>query len=151
MTNKELVLETMKRSGKLIAQNVQSKSAEMTGTELNAESDYIPDFKAACALMNMLDRPIGFICKSTAGRIVKLLQNYDSTIFTAEPEELAAQWGFVWSNDPAHALPFIALSTSPYMKGNCCIENDVIYRSTIDDNVWSPSAYPQGWEAVEAV
>lgn len=148
MTNKELVLETMKRSGKLIAQNVQSKSAEMSGTELNAEADYIPDFKAACALMNMLERPVGFICKSSAGRIVKLLQNYDSTIFTAEPEELAAQWGFVWSNDPAHALPFVAISTSPYMKGNCCIENDVIYRSTIDDNVWSPSAYPQGWELV---
>lgn len=148
MTNKELVLETMKRSGKLIAQSVQSKSAEMSGTELNAEADYIPDFKAACLALNMLNRPISFVCKSTSGRVVKLLQVYDSTIYTAEPEELPAQWGFVWSNDPAHAKPFIAMATSPYMKGNCCIENDVVYRSKMDNNVHAPSAYQQGWEQV---
>lgn len=149
MTNKELVLETMMRSGKLIAQSVQSKSAEMSGTELNAEVDYIPDFKVACEKMNMLDRPVGFVCKSTSGRVVKLLQVYDSTIYTAEPEELPAQWGFVWSNDPKHALPFIALSTSPYMKGNCCTEDGFVYRSKMDNNVYSPSAYPDGWEKAE--
>ena len=148
MTNKEYVLETMKRSGKLAAQAVQTRSSEMTGTELNAEFNYIPDFIAACKKMNMLNRSIGFVCKSSAGRIVKLLQNYDSTIFTQEPEELPAQWGFVWSNDPVHALPFVAISTSPYMKGNCCTENDVVYRSKIDNNVHAPSAYPQGWEKV---
>ena len=148
MTNKELVLETLKRSGKTIAQSVQDKSSAMTGTELNSESDYIPSFVAACKKMNMLERPIGFVCKSSAGRIVKLLQNYDSNIYTSEPEELPAQWGFVWSNDPKHALPFVAISTSPYMKGNCCSEDSQVYTSTIDNNVWSPKDYPQGWELV---
>ena len=148
MTNRELVLETLKRSGKLIAQSVQTRSAEMTGTELNAEHSYIPDFKVACEKMNMLNRPVGFVCKSSAGRVVKLLQVYDSTIYTQEPEELPAQWGFVWSDDPAHAKPFVAISTSPYMKGNCCIENDEVFRSLIDNNVHAPSAYPQGWEKV---
>lgn len=149
MTNKEFVLETMKRSGKLAAQNIQDKSGTMTGTELNGESAYIPDFTAACKKMNMLSRPVGFVCKSSAGRVVKLLQVYDSTIYTQEPEELAAQWGFVWSDNPAHALPFVAISTSPYMKGNCCTDNDTTYRSLIDNNVYAPSAYPQGWEVVE--
>lgn len=148
MTNKEIVLETMKRSGKLVAQSVQTRSAEMTGTELNAEVMYIPDFKAACAKMNMLNRPVGFVCKSSAGRVVRLIQNYDSTIYTQEPEELPAQWGFVWSDDPTHAKPFVAISTSPYMKGNCCTETDEIFRSIINNNVHAPSAYPQGWEKV---
>lgn len=148
MTNKEYVLETMKRSGKLAAQEVQTRSSEMTGTELNAESNYIPDFIAACKKMNMLNRPVGFVCKSSAGRVVKLLQVYDSNVYTQEPEELPAQWGFVWSDDPAHALPFVAISTSPYMKGNCCSENDEIFRSLIDNNVHAPSAYQQGWEKV---
>ena len=148
MTNRELVLETLKRSGKLIAQSVQTRSADMTGTELNAEQSYIPSFTIACAKMNMLNRPVGFVCKSSAGRVVKLLQVYDSTIYTAEPEELPAQWGFVWSDDPAHAKPFVAISTSPYMKGNCCIEGDNTFRSLIDNNVHAPSAYPQGWEQV---
>lgn len=148
MTNKEIVLETMKRSGKLVAQSVQTRSVEMTGTELNAESTYIPTFAAACQKMNMLNRPVGFVCKSSAGRVVKLLQVYDSTIYTQEPEELPAQWGFVWSDDPAHAKPFVAISTSPYMTGNCCTEGEEVFRSLIDNNVHAPSAYPQGWEKV---
>ena len=148
MTNKEFVLETMKRSGKLAAQSIQTRSAEMTGTELNGESMYIPDFKAAVKKMNMLNRPVGFVCKSSAGRVVRLIQNYDSAIFTQEPEELPAQFGFVWSNDPAHAKPFVALSTSPYMKDNCCTEGNDTFRSKIDNNVHAPSAYPQGWEKV---
>ena len=150
MTNREYVLETMKRSGKLAAQTVQSRAAEMSGTELNAETAYIPAFTAACRKMNMLQRPVGFVCKSSAGRVVKLLQVYDSAVYTQEPEELPAQWGFVWSDNPAHALPFVAISTSPYMKGNCCTEDGKVYRSTMDNNVWAPSAYPQGWEEVRS-
>lgn len=148
MTNKEYVLETMRRSGKLAAQDVQNRVAEMTGTALNAEKAYIPDFTAACKKENMLNRSVGFVCKSSAGRVVKLLQVYDSTVYTQEPEELPAQWGFVWSQNSEDAQPFVAMSTSPYAKGDCCIENETVYRSLIDNNVWAPSAYPQGWEAV---
>jgi len=145
----DLVYETLHRMGKTIAKTVQAESANMTGTELNAEDDYIPAFAAALAKKNMLSRPVGFVCKSSAGRVVKLLQVYDSDIFTAEPEELPAQWGFVWSTDPKKAKPFIALSTSPYMTDECCTEGDKTYRSRIDNNVHAPSAYPAGWEVVE--
>lgn len=152
MTDMEYVLETMKRFGKVAAQSLQDRSPEMDGTQLYAEEEYIPAFTAAVAKQNMLTRKAGltdgFVCKSSAGRVVRLLQNYDSTIYTQEPEELPAQWGFVWSTDPAKALPFIAISTSPYMTGNCCTEGGKTYRSTIDNNVYAPSAYPQGWEEV---
>ena len=150
MTSKERVLQRERERGRLAAMEVQSKAPEMTGTELNAADDRIPRFKEAVKKMNMLDRHAGltdgFICKSSAGRVVRLIQNYDSDIYTVEPEELPAQYGFVWSNDPAKAKPFIAISTSTYMKGNCCTENDIPYRSKIDNNVWAPSAYPDGWE-----
>lgn len=42
-------------------------------------------------------------------------------------------------------------STNPYMTGDKVhfpTENDPVYESTIDNNVWSPSAYPQGWKEV---
>ena len=74
-----------------------------------------------------------------------VLQPYDSTIYTGEPETLPAQWGFVWSTDPAKALPFVTMSTSPYMKGDCCTDGGKVWRSTINNNVWSPDTYPQGW------
>ncbi|MBR2483549.1 MAG: hypothetical protein IKB53_02265 [Oscillospiraceae bacterium] len=148
MKKKELVLETLKRSGKLAAETVQRNAAEMSGTELNKESAYVPEFIAACAKMNMLNRAVGFVCKSPAGRVVKLLQPYDSDVYAAEPEELPAQWCFVWSDDPSHALPFVAISTSPYMKENCCMEGNETFRSLVDYNVHAPSEYPQGWEKV---
>ena len=143
------MMEIIKHMAKLAAQAVQDKSSEMTGTELNAEEKFIPDFQTAKARMNMLERKAGFVCKSSAGRVVKLLQPYDSDIYTGEPEELTAQWGFVWSDDPAHAKPFIALSTSPYMKGNCCLWEEKVKRSKVDNNVWSPADYLDGWEDVE--
>ena len=81
---------------------------------------------------------------------MKLLQLYDSTIFTQEPEELPAQWGFIWSTDPAKALPFIALSTSPYNMGDCCLNSaGEVKRSTMDNNVWSPDTNPEFWEDAE--
>ena len=144
----EFYLDAMRAQGKADAADLQTRSADMTGMELYAEKQAIPDFQAAKAAKNMLERPVGFICRSTAGRVVKLLQVYDSMVYPGEPEELPAQWGFEWSTNPEDALPFIALSTSPYGIGECCTENGQVYRSTIDNNVWAPSAYPQGWEGV---
>lgn len=149
MTSKERVLERERQRGRLAALEVQEKAPDMNGTELYAVDDRIPNFTAACRKMTMLDRPVGFVCKSSAGRVVKLLQPYDSTIYTQEPEELPAQWGFKWSTDPAKALPFVAISTSPYMIGDCCTEDGDVFRSIIDNNVWKPSDYAQGWEKVE--
>lgn len=154
MTSRERVLKREYDRGRMAAMEVQERSPNMTGTELNAVDDRIPWFKEAVKRMNMLDRHAGmtdgFVCKSSAGRVVRLIQNYNSDVFTGEPEELPAQYGFVWSNDPAKAKPFIALSTSPYMKGNCCTENSNIYRSKMDYNTHAPSAYPLGWEIVTA-
>ena len=146
MTDREYVLQTMRDTGLSQAQRIQAEAPDMTGTELYAEEQYIPDFQAAVALHNMLERKAGFVCRSTAGRLVKLLQPYDSTIYTQEPEELEAQWGFYWSTDPDKALPFVALSTSPYGVGDCCTEDGHVCRSTMANNVFSPSDYPQGWE-----
>lgn len=146
---KDFVLDSMRRQGRLLALDLQSRAGGMTGTELYAESEYIPKFQAVRTAKNMLNREIGFVCKSSAGRVVRLLQPYDSDIYTVEPEELSAQWGFVWSDDPTKALPFIALATSPFMTGNCCTENGKTYRSKVDNNVHAPSAYTDGWEEVE--
>lgn len=144
--NQQLYIDAMHAKGVADATDLQQRSAEMDGTALYAEEEKIPEFSVAVATMNMLERPVGFVCKSSAGRVVKLLQVYDSTIYPQEPEELPAQWGFKWSTDPSKALPFIALSTSPYMVGDCCTESGKVWRSLIDNNVHSPSAYPRGWQ-----
>lgn len=136
--------------GRANALALQDKAPEMTGTELYAQDGDIPTFAAACANSNMLTRKAGFCCLSPAGRVVRLVQPYDSTIYTQPPEELPAQWGFAWSTDPAKALPFVAISTSPYGVGDCCVFEGKVWRSTHDTNTWSPAEYPGWWEEVSA-
>ena len=148
MRMSNLYTEAMFEKGMADAADLQNRSSTMDGTALYVEEEKIPDFQAAKAKMNMLNRPVGFVCLTSAKRVVKLLQVYDSDIYTQEPEELPAQWGFVWSTDPQKALPFISLATSPYNTGDCCTENGIVYRSIMDNNTWAPSAYPQGWEQV---
>lgn len=151
MTNKDYVIDAMRERGRKLALKVQEEASTLTGTELNDKDDYIPLFTESIKVKNMLNREVGFVCRSSAGRVVKLLQLYNSDIYTNEPEELPAQWGFVWSQNPEKAKPFIALSTSPYNKGDCCIDinDNYIYKSLIDNNVFSPTDYPAGWEKVE--
>lgn len=39
-------------------------------------------------------------------------------------------------------------STNPYMTGDRVTYNGKVYESTVDNNVWAPDAYPQGWKEV---
>lgn len=144
-------LEMLRQSGKVDAMALQERSSELSGTELNAEDDKIPRFKAAVKEKNMLDRKAGqqdgFVCMSSAGRVVRLIQNYDSDIHKGEPEELPAQFRFVWSTDPAKAKPFIASSTSYYNTGDCCLNKaGEPRRSKINANVFDPDVSPEFWE-----
>ena len=157
MTSKERVLKREYDRGRMAALEVQEKAPAMTGTELNAVDDRIPRFSEAVKKKNMLDRKAGqedgFVCKSTAGRVVRLIQNYDSDTWLHEdgtrwePEELPAQWRFVWSQDPAKAKPFIASSTSYYNTGDCCLNRaGRPVRSKIDVNTFDPDVNPEFWE-----
>ena len=157
MTREE-ELAMIRQNGYLAAKNLQQTAPGMTGTELNAKDDKIPDFREAVKKKNMLERPAGqddgFVCRSSAGRVVRLIQNYDSDVFTGEPEELKAQYRFVWSTDPAKAKPFIASSTSYYNKGDCCLNKaGQPRRSKINVNTFDPDVSPEFWEDpyVEAV
>ena len=140
----------MQQAGLTHAQALQAKAPEMTGTELYAQEDYIPDFQAAKAKANMSTRKAGqtdgFVCRSSAGRVVRLIQTYDSDTYPAEPEELPAQWRFVWSTDPKKTLPFISLATSPYATGDCCTYEGHVWRSGQDTNTWAPGTVGVQWE-----
>lgn len=40
-------------------------------------------------------------------------------------------------------------STNPYMIGDRVTYKGKVYESLIDNNVWAPDAYPQGWKEIE--
>lgn len=148
MTSKEFVLSTMRKYGEATAKALQEKADTMTGTELYKEIAFIPSFYAALAKCNMLQRSKGFVCRSPQGNVVKLNQPYDSDIYKEEPEQLTAQWGFKWSTDPKLAKPHLKSAESPYGVDECCIWEGGIYASTMKDNTYTPTEYPQGWRFV---
>lgn len=158
MTDKDYVLEIMHKHGLDAATELQAASVDMSGTELYNKEQYIPGFSEAVALKNMLERKAGqkdgFLCLSPSGRVVRLIQNYDSSVYTQDPEELPAQWGFYWSTDPKKALPFVELATSPYNTGDCCtypIDPDAeepeihVWQSGQDNNTWAPGTINIQW------
>lgn len=150
MTKKELVLNTFRRYGKTTAQAIQEKASEMTGTELYDESFFIPSFEDARKKKNMLERKAGFVCLSPSGRVVELIQPYDSDIYAGDPETLTAHWRFKWSQNPKHARPFICSAESYYRMDDCCIASDgTVRRSKLDVNTYDPMVNPEFWEVVE--
>lgn len=160
MTDKELVLQVLQDYSRDKAVALQADQVNMTGTELYAQEQYIPDFQAAKAAMNMSQRKVGendgFLCRSTAGHVVRLIGSYDSNVWPGEPEELPAQWKFVWSKDPKKARPFVAISTSPYNTDECCIYPaedgvDHVYRSVQDGHVWPPRTVNIQWDDLGTV
>lgn len=69
------------------------------------------------------------------------------------PEVAPSLWARVLIPDP-EVIPIWEQpdSTNPYMKGDKVhypTINDPVYESLIDNNIWSPTAYPAGWELIE--
>lgn len=144
MDNKDFVINTLQKIGYQIAQELQNSIPNLEVTEIVAQEEYLPKFDNTRQYLNF---KAGYTCISPKGNAVRLLQPYDSLVYPQEPEELLAQWGFYWSTDPKKAKPFIKSAESPYYKGDCCIEKDGVYRSTLETaNVYAPSEYPAGWE-----
>ncbi len=131
---------------KMVALDMQEQAADMTSDELYESEDFFPAWNPQ--IHNYLKKKIGYVCKSPKGTLVRLIQPYDSDIYTQEPEELPAHWGFYWSKDPKKAKDFVKSATSPYNIGDCCKENGAVYRSTMDGNTYAPSEYERGWELV---
>lgn len=134
--------------GKADAEALQLAAPSMSGTELNGSAAKIPMFTEAVKVKNMMEREAGeltgFVCMSSARRVVRLRQKYDSNVHRGEPEEYPALWKWVWSKDPAHARPFIKSAENYYEEGDCYTWGLEIYASTYTGNTYSPEEYPAG-------
>lgn len=76
------------------------------------------------------------------------MQEHDSTGNPMwSPAYDTALWALYHGRDAAHALPFKAEGHNPYHKGNWMIWTDGYrYCSNMENNVWTPEGYPQGWD-----
>ena len=82
------------------------------------------------------------------GVLYKCLQSHTSQE-TWIPTDAPSLWAKVLIPDP-NVVPEWEQpdSTNPYMKGDKVMFEGKVYESTINNNIWSPSAYPAGWKEI---
>ena len=147
MESKTFVLEKMKAIGLQAATALQEQALDLTGTQIIDREADIPEFDPAVQYLNWTAKAV----VRDNDQVWQLLQPYDSTVYTDRPENLRAQWGLCHTKNPKKTKPYVEPqgTSGVYMKDECCVQNDVIYVSTIDNNVWPPDQYPAGWKKYE--
>ena len=82
------------------------------------------------------------------GKLYKVLQGHQSQS-DWKPDKSPSLYAPLLTDPSGAVLPWVQPeSTNPYMKGDRVKYNGKTYESLIDNNVWSPEAYPAGWVEV---
>lgn len=148
MDNKALILNAMKSAGAADASAIAAKSisGEADDTALIAAEEQIPTWRQR----DYTDVPIGTPYKY-GDQVYKLWQAHDATNQPDwTPDKAVSLWDICHTTDPSKAKPYVAPqgTRGMYQTGEVCTEGGIIYHSTINNNVWQPSAYPQGWKEI---
>lgn len=147
MTSKERVLARERERGRAAALGLAARAPELDGTALIAEQDKIPAWREDAVYTT---DHVGFPVQDK-GQVYTILQPHTPANNPgSRPADLPAIYSIRHTKDPARAKPYQAPNgtSGVYNTGDCCTENEKTYRSRIENNVWPPSAYPDGWEEV---
>lgn len=148
MMNKTESLLKMKEKGAYDALQLQTEAASgsLTETEIIEREISAPNFDPTKDYAKWpVNSPV-----VDEGQVWLLLQPYNAANYDGRPSTLRALWGLAHTKNPAKAKPYVAPygTSGVYMKDECVLWTDgKVYVSTIDNNVWTPEAYPAGWTA----
>ena len=67
----------------------------------------------------------------------------------SNPDNAPTLWEDIAYKDGYRYIPETITAGTAFALGECGWWEDVLYRSLIDANVYTPAAYPAGWEVVE--
>ncbi len=149
MSNKYSGLEAALRSARMTFVS-EANAGDRTGTEIIACEDLLPAWTKAGPKGDG-SHEVGEAC-THEGQSWRCCQAHNTNNNPdIEPGNSPAQWAPYHTTDPTKAKAFIQPTGAhdAYQTGDRVTYNGQIYESTIDNNVWSPDTYPQGWEVVE--
>lgn len=152
MKSQDMILELMRAQGRTDALGLRGRAAGMDGTAIIAEEVKIPAFDPS---KDYSDWPVGAPV-SDQEQIWTLITPHNAASYDGCPASLRALWGLCHTKDPVKAKTWIAPNgiSGLYMTDEVCTDPSaedptVVYRSKVDDNAFSPSAYPSNWERIE--
>lgn len=64
------------------------------------------------------------------------------------PDNVPALWEDISYREGYRIIPAVITAGTAFAKDECGWWGDALYKSLIDANVYTPEAYPAGWEAV---
>lgn len=146
MNSKDFILSVFRDVGRSDALSLRSRAAEMDGTAIIAEEHKIPAWDAKKDYSAFpTGAPVTF-----GGNVYGLLQPHNASHYTGDPSSLPALWSPKHTKDAARAKAWLTPNGTSglYHTGECCVFADKVYRSTADNNPYSPADYPAWWEVV---
>lgn len=150
MMTKVESLTKMKEKGAYDAQELQSAANEgkVTETEIIDQEIAVPAFDPTKDYSGWkANSPV-----ADEGQVWLLLQPHNAANHEGRPSTLRALWGLAHTKNPDKAKPFVEPygTSGMYMKDECVLWTDgKVYKSVNDNNVYTPEAYPAGWEEVD--
>lgn len=143
--------EELRERGKADAAALAAKAVEGSadGTVLIDQEDTIPTWRQRDYSSVSVGTPYKW-----QGQVYKLWQQHDATQQPDwTPDQAVSLWDVCHTTDPAKAKPYQAPQGSRglYNNGEVCLVDGHVWRSIMDNNAWTPSGYPQGWEDLGAV
>lgn len=154
MTSKEFVAEALRDIGKQKALNLRAKvvANEVDDTSLIEQEELVPNWKAIDYSNFEIGTPVRDPSDGT-GQVYKLLQKHDATGHDDwNPAAAVSLWDIAHTKDPAKAKPYVEPqgTRGMYMKDEVMIWTDEkVYKSTIDNNVYTPEVRGSYWSVVE--
>ena len=141
-----LAQEELRERGAADAAVLAAKAVtgEADGTDLIAAEAQIPTWRQR----DYSAVPVGTPHK-WQGQVYKLWQQHDATAQPDwSPDQAVSLWDICHTADPAAAKDYQAPQGSRglYQTGECCLYGGHVWKSKIDNNSWTPDAYPAGWE-----
>ena len=141
MTNKELVLDMMRRQGRADALDLRGRAPELDGTAIIAEESKIPVWDSA---KDYSDWPVGAPA-ADEGQVWLLLQPHNAANFEGRPSTLRALWGLAHTKAPDKAKPWVASygTSGLYLLAECCTYpytdgTTHAWRNLYDNNEYPP-------------
>lgn len=147
MTNDERIQLAIEFNKRFIASNYINKKEALAIIE--SKDLTVEDLNTLLYLYEAWKPNISYVLGDYVrlnGTLYKVIQTHISmedwtpietpSLYTiVQPRGIIEQWGF---RD---------VTNNPFMKGEKVIFETLVYESLIDNNVWSPSDYPQGWSS----
>ena len=143
------IIEQIKQMARDQALYLREKAPKMTGTEIIAKEEFIPEWDNKKDYTNeKIGIPVQY-----EGQVYTLLQPHNASYYpNTNPVILAALWRVKHTTDPLKAKPWVKpTSTSDmYLKNECMIFEDKVYKC-LRDTIYSPIEYSADWEHIKEI